>query len=75
MIFSFLLLHNPSFQKTFSCHFEAEKCYGNEACYFFIFIFLNLSGTEKVTHFTSIAKVEGNVKICCILLRKTQENM
>lgn len=56
MIFSFLLLHNPSSQKTFSCHSEAEKCYGNEACYFFNLFFLNLSGAEKVTHFSCQGK-------------------
>lgn len=27
---------------------------------FFYFFFLNLSGAEKVTQFTSVAKVKGN---------------
>jgi len=37
MIFSFLLLHMASLQKTSSYHFEAEEFYGSEACYLFCF--------------------------------------
>lgn len=68
MVFSFLLLHTVSLQKTSSYCFEIEKWYGNEACY--LFCFKTLVELRRLP--TLLQMPKSNIKFCSIPLNPGQ---